>query len=95
MSPIVDAAWIASATGIAGIAGSVLVAIVSSRNSRRATETTIQSERHLRLWEKQAAAYEEVVKEMLLRRTQREYALSHGDISTGPPELEQITQEKR
>jgi hypothetical protein len=91
MSPIIEAAWIAVAGGVSGalvgVIGSTTIAISSARNTRRSVEVTIEAERLQRLWEKQAAAYEDVVKEMLLRRTQREYALSHGDIGSGPPAL--------
>lgn len=81
---------IAGGVGIVGVIGSTIASVTSVRNTRRSVRDTIDHERRQRLWEKQAAAYEDVVKEMLLRRTQREYALGHGDIGAGPTALREL-----
>ena len=53
---------------------------VNGRIAHRAAETTIEGERRQRLWEKQSAAYEETVREVLARQTRREALTSRGDV---------------
>jgi len=80
VSTVIDAAWI----GVAGVAVGGLVAVtqtlVNGRIARRVAETTIEGEHRQRLWEKQSAAYEDAVKEVLARRTRREALTSRGDV---------------
>jgi hypothetical protein len=75
VNPTVEAAWIAAAVGAFGIAGTVVTAIFSSRNTRRATEATVAAARDQRLWEKRAAAYEETVAGLVHRQLVREQDL--------------------
>jgi hypothetical protein len=65
----------------AAIGGFVAIAqtLVSGRNARQVTEATIEGEHRQRLWEKQSAAYEATVNELLARQTRREALTSRGD----------------
>jgi hypothetical protein len=90
VNPVVEAAWIATITGVVGVAGSVTVAIVSSRNTRKATEATVEGERIQRFRERQATAYEDAIGEVLLRSTRREKIFSQGDIGGAMPQLREI-----
>jgi hypothetical protein len=71
MQPIIEAAWIATATGVTGIVGSVTVALAGFRSMRSATQQTIEADRDRRLWEKRAAAYEAILAAMLSRQAVR------------------------
>src|ERR1700733_12198675 len=86
VDPTIAAAWITGGVGALGIAGTVVTAIVGSRNTRRATEATIAAgtattaapltaARDDRLWEKRCAAYEETLTALLHRRMQRRHDL--------------------
>lgn len=72
MNPSAEAAWIAAGSAILGVAvgvtGTVVVGISGFRNTRRATELAVQGERGHRLWDRQAAAYEEALATLLRRR---------------------------
>lgn len=61
--------------GVISITGTV----VNGRIAHRAAKTTIEGEHRQRLWEKQSAAYEETVREVLARQTRREVLTSRGD----------------
>lgn len=64
---------------------------VNGRIARRAAETTIVGEHRQRLWEKQSAAYEETVREVLARQTRREALTSRGDVgSIGSQPIEEM-----
>jgi hypothetical protein len=91
MSPVVEAAWIAAGVSIVSLAGTVTVAIVGFRNTRKATAQTVDAStnntvralaaaRSDRLWDKQAAAYVDAVTEVLARGTRREALTSRGDV---------------
>jgi hypothetical protein len=73
-------AWI----GVVGVAvGGVVTVAGSMANglmTRRVAETTIEGEHRQRLWEKQSAVYEDVVREVLARRTRRDVLTSRGDV---------------
>jgi hypothetical protein len=68
---------------VAGVAIGSVISIVGSavngRITRHATEMGIEAEHRQRLWEKQSAAYEETVREVLARQTRREVLTSRGD----------------
>ena len=68
---------------MAGVAiGSVITIVgtaINGRIARRATAMTLEAEHRQRLWEKQSAAYEETVREVLARQTRRETLTSRGD----------------
>ena len=80
MSAVVEVAWI----GVAGVAvGSFLSFLGTTLNGRithRAAEAAIEGERRQRLWDKQSAAYEETVREVLARQIRREALTSRGDV---------------
>jgi len=80
VSSVIDVAWI----GVAGVAIGGFISItgtaVNGRIAHRAAETTIEGQRRQRLWEKQSAAYEETVREVLARQTRREVLTSRGDV---------------
>ena len=68
--------------GLLGIIGTVVTSVVTSNNTRRATERTVQAgaeanratltaAREDRLWERQADSYHEVVRGLLYRQRQR------------------------
>jgi hypothetical protein len=68
MNPTVEAAWIAAGVGILSLAGTVTVAIIGYRNTRKAA---LEAARNERLWDKMAAAYEEVLIALLRRQAER------------------------
>jgi hypothetical protein len=78
MNPIVESAWIAAATGTVGLIGTVVVGVSGFRNTRSATEQSIQGDRVLRLWDKRAAAYEEALTALLNRKEERRALLAGG-----------------
>lgn len=80
MNPTVEAALIAAGTGAVGVIGTVVVSIVGSRNTRQTTLATISASHNARVWEKQAAAYEEAAREVLARQSRRMAITSRGDI---------------
>lgn len=86
MNPVIEAAWIAAGVGALGVTGTVVTAIAGFRNSRDATQRTIEAgaantvmtlnaARDDRLWELRAAAYEETIASLLYRQTQRQHEL--------------------
>ena len=80
MASVIDVAWI----GVAGVAVGGFISIigtaVNGRIANKAAETTIEGEHRQRLWEKQSAAYEETVREVLARQTRRQVLTSRGDV---------------
>jgi len=68
MNPTVEAAWIAAGVGILSLAGTVTVAIMGYRTTRK---VALDAARNERLWDKTAAAYEEVLIALLRRQTER------------------------
>ena len=89
VDPTITAAWITAGVGAAGIAGTVVTAIVGSRNTRMATERTITAgtatttatlaaAREDRLWEKRCAVYEEILAAMAHRQSQLNDLLKRG-----------------
>jgi hypothetical protein len=79
MSSVIDVAWIGVAgVGVGGFI-SIAATAVNGRIAHRAAETTIAGEHRQRLWEKQSAAYEETVREVLARQTRRQALTSRGD----------------
>jgi hypothetical protein len=81
MRPVVEAAWIATGTAAIGIIASASVGISGLRNTRKATQETVQSERLLRLWDKRAAAYEQALADLLHRKENRRALLAGGWIA--------------
>jgi hypothetical protein len=86
MDPAVEAALISGGVGVVGIVGTVAVAIVGAQSTRKATNKTVDgatqdtiralnAARDDRLWEKQAAAYEETLSRLLYRLAMRHDAL--------------------
>jgi hypothetical protein len=90
MNPEIAAAWIGAAVGggvaLVGVAASIVSSVVSSNNTRRATERTVDAgtaanratlvaAREDRLWEKRAAAYEESLTDLLYRQARRQHDL--------------------
>jgi hypothetical protein len=78
----VEAALISGGVGVLGVAGTVAVAIAAARSTRKATSKTVDgatqdtiralnAARDDRLWEKQAAAYEETLASLLYRLAKR------------------------
>jgi hypothetical protein len=72
MNPIVEAAWIAAGATFVAVTGTVAVAISAARNTRKATESTIQAERRLRLLERRADAYQDALADLLARHAKRQ-----------------------
>ncbi len=68
MNATVEAAWIAAGVGLLSLAGTVTVAIIGYRNTRK---VALEAARNERLWDKMAAAYEEVLIALLRRQTER------------------------
>jgi hypothetical protein len=66
MKAVVEAAWIASVTGIVGVAGTVIVGVAGFRSTRRATEKTVLAAHSERVWDRKADAYQ-----VALARTRR------------------------
>jgi hypothetical protein len=86
VNPTVEAAWIAAGVAGLGIAGTVTTAIAGFRATRNATgqtiaagiastRATLTAAREDRLWEKQAAAYEEVIAALQYRQMKRQHEL--------------------
>lgn len=75
MNPIVEAAWIAAAATSVAVTATVVVAISGARNTRKATESTIQAERRLRLMERRADAYQDALADLLARQAERDKKL--------------------
>jgi hypothetical protein len=71
MNPTVEAAWIAAGVGVLSLAGTVIIAIIGYRSSRR---VALEAARNERLWDKMASAYEEVLIALLRRQTERKEA---------------------
>jgi hypothetical protein len=86
MNPIVEASWIAAGSGIVGVlvgvGGTVTVAVLGSRNTRKATAeaiaagaaqigTQIEADRRNRIWEKQATAYTDAITGIMHRQKVR------------------------
>jgi hypothetical protein len=80
VSTTIDVALIGAAGVLAGGLVAITQTVVNGRITRRVAETTIEGEHHQRLWEKQSAAYEDAVREVLSRRTRREALTSRGDV---------------
>ena len=80
MSTAIDVALIGAAGVLAGGLVAITQTVVNGRITRRVAETTIEGEHRQRLWEKQSAAYEDAVREVLARRTRREALTSRGDV---------------
>jgi hypothetical protein len=76
----IEAAWIGAAAVVAGGLVTIAGAVVNGWNTRQVAETTIEGEHRQRLWEKQSAAYEDTVREVLARRTRRNALTSRGDV---------------
>lgn len=80
MSPTVEAAWIALGGVLIGVGGTVIVAVVGFRSTRRATETTIHASHDDRLWDRKADAYSEVMA-AVLERTRLRFKMDMPDVS--------------
>jgi hypothetical protein len=74
----IAAALISGGVGALGIVGTVVTAVVGSRETRKATEQTLAAARDDRLWEKRCRAYEETIARCLSRRNKRLDALDDG-----------------
>jgi hypothetical protein len=72
MSATVEAAWIAASAAGLGIIGTVMVAISGARNTRKATEQSIDAERRLHLLDGRADAYQDIVADLLARQAERD-----------------------
>jgi hypothetical protein len=68
MSPQVEAAWIALVGVVIGVGGTVIVAWLGFRNTRAATEKTVDAARSERLWNRKADAYQATLAEALQHR---------------------------
>jgi hypothetical protein len=91
VTPGIAEAWIAAGVGGLGIVATAVVAVVNARNTRQTAIATIDTGRETRVWEKQSAAYEDAVKEVLARRTRRTALTSRGDIGNiGSHPVEEI-----
>lgn len=99
--PAVDAsiaaAWIGAGVGggvaLLGVVGTVVTSVVSSNNTRKATERTVQAgeaanratltaARDDRLWEKRCAVYEETLMEFQQRQARRRFEMATFDWNT-------------
>jgi hypothetical protein len=89
----IAAALISGGVGALGIVGTVITSVVGSRNAREATRTTVdagtetnrktlEADRESRLWERRAAAYEEMLSVILQREHVRGYDLVVARIET-------------
>jgi hypothetical protein len=90
MDATIAAAWVGAGVGggvaLLGVAATVVTSVVSSNNTRKATERTVgagvtansatlAAAREDRLWEKRAAAYEGTLTGLLHRQAQRHFDL--------------------
>ena len=84
VDPIITAAWITGGVAVVGIAGTVMSSIVGSRNTRMATDQTVEAARLAttatlaaaregQRWEREHAAYVETIAGVLRRQRQRQY----------------------
>jgi hypothetical protein len=73
-------AWIGVVSVTVGGVVTVAGSMVNGLMTHRVAETTIEGEHRQRLWEKQSAAYEDTVRELLARRARREALTSRGDV---------------
>jgi hypothetical protein len=71
MNPTVEAAWIAAGVGILSLVGTVTVAIVGYRNTRK---VAVEAARNERLVGKMADTYEGVLTALLRRQAERKQA---------------------
>jgi hypothetical protein len=91
VSSLIDVAWIGVAGVVIGGFISITGTAVNGWTARRAAEMTLEGEHRQRLWEKQSAAYEETVREVLARQTRREALTSRGDVgSIGSHPIEEM-----
>ena len=84
VDPIITAAWITGGVAVVGIAGTVMSSIVGSRNTRMATDQTVEAARLAttatlaaaregQRWEREHTAYVETIAGVLRRQRQRQY----------------------
>jgi len=77
MNPSVEAAWIAASSGflgvLVGVAGTTIVAVVGFRNTRAATEKTVNAAHSERVWDRKADAYQDALTAALWRTHRRMY----------------------
>jgi hypothetical protein len=71
MDPTVEAALISAIASAVGIVGTVVVAISAARNTRKATERTIQAERLSRIDERRVEAYHSALADLIGRHSER------------------------
>ncbi len=71
MSPLVEAAWIASGGVFVCVGRTVIVGVSGFRSTRRATERTVQAAQEDRLWRKRADAYQDALAAALYRSNRR------------------------
>ena len=88
VDPIITAAWITGGVAAVGIAGTVMSAIVGSRNTRMAADQTVEAARAAttatlaaaregQRWEREHAAYVETIAGVLRRQRQRRYLVTN------------------
>ena len=88
VDPIITAAWITGGVAAVGIAGTVMSAIVGSRNTRMAADQTVEAARAATIasleaaregqrWEREHAAYVETIAGVLRRQRQRRYLVTN------------------
>lgn len=86
MNPAITAAWISGGVGALGIVSTAVTAWIGARNTRQATQRTVEAgaastratlaaAREDRLWERRAAAYEETLTGLLYRQLKRRHDL--------------------
>lgn len=95
MDPTVQGAWVAAASGLVGVlvgvGGTTFVAIKGFRNTRDATQLTLDARRDDRLWARKANAYQDAMTAALQRHDRRQQVL---DAKASPDSLElQVSQE--
>lgn len=92
MDPTVEAAWIAAGVAAFGIAGTVVVAVVAAKITKRTNSETLEAAadnlkrtldaaRDDRLWEKKTLAYEEIIAYLLYIQAKRRLLLRRGFIT--------------
>lgn len=88
VDPIITAAWITGGVAAVGIAGTVLSSIAGSRNTRIATDHTVEAARAATVatlaaaregqrWEREHVAYVETITGVLRRQRQRRYLVTN------------------